>query len=175
MKRWYILHTLSGVEEKAKANLEARVEAFGMQEAIDKVVIPKEQITEVRLGKKRVLERKFFPGYILVHMELNDATWIFVKKTPGIATFIGPARIPTPLSEEEVERILARAEETKARPSPKVSFEKGENVRVVEGPFVNFNGVVEEVNFPKGKLKVSVTIFGRTTPVELELWQVEKI
>ena len=175
MKKWYILHTLSGAEEKAKANLEARIEAFNMQDSIDKIIIPKEQVTEVRLGKKRILERKFFPGYILVHMDLNDATWLFVKKTPGIATFIGPARKPTPLSEEEVERILMKSEETKVNPSPKISFEKGENVRVVEGPFVNFNGVVEEVNLQKGKLKVSVTIFGRTTPVELELWQVEKI
>ncbi len=175
MKKWYILHTLSGAEEKAKANLEARIQAFNMQDFIGKIVIPKEQVTEVRLGKKRILERKFFPGYILVYMELNDTTWLFVKKTPGIATFIGPARKPTPLSEEEVEKILMKSEETKVNPPPKVSFEKGENVRVIEGPFVNFNGVVEEVNLQKGKLKVSVTIFGRTTPVELELWQVEKI
>jgi len=175
MKKWYILHTLSGAEEKAKANLEARIKAFNMEEPIDKIIIPKEQITEIRLGKKRILERKFFPGYILVRMELNDTTWLFVKKTPGVAMFIGPGRKPTPLSEEEVERILMKAEETKTRPSPKVTFEKGENVRVIEGPFINFNGVVEEVNLQKGKLKVSVTIFGRTTPVELELWQVEKI
>lgn len=175
MKRWYILHTLSGAEDKAKANLEARIKAFAVEDSIDKVVIPKEQVTEVRFGKKRILERKFFPGYILVHMELNDTTWLFVKKTPGIATFIGPAREPTPLSEDEVERILIKAEETRAKPSPKISFENGESVRVIEGPFVNFNGVVEEVNLQKGKLKVNVTIFGRTTPVELELWQVEKI
>ena len=175
MKRWYILHTLSGAEEKAKANLESRIEAFNMADFIEKIIIPKEQVTEVRLGKKRILERKFFPGYILVYMELNDSTLLFVKKTPGIATFIGPSKKPTPLSEEEVQRILMKAEETKAKPSPKVTFEKGENVRVTEGPFVNFNGVVEEVNLPKGKLKVSVTIFGRTTPVELELWQIEKI
>lgn len=175
MKKWYILHTLSGAEEKAKANLEARMKVSSMESLIDKVIIPKEQITEVRLGKKRILERKFFPGYMLVYMELNDDTWLFVKQTPGIAMFIGPARKPTSLSEEEVERILAKAEETKAKPSPKISFDKGENIRVIEGPFVNFDGVVEEVNLPKGKLKVSVTIFGRTTPVELELWQVEKI
>ncbi|MFH1768369.1 MAG: transcription termination/antitermination protein NusG [Candidatus Omnitrophota bacterium] len=175
MKKWYILHTLSGAEDKAKANLEARVKAFSMEGEIERIVIPKEQVTEVRLGKKRILERKYFPGYILINMELNDITWLFVKKTPGIATFIGPGRDPTPLSEEEVKKILAKVEETKAKPIPKVSFEVGESVRVVEGPFVNFNGLVEEVNLPKGKLKVSVTIFGRTTPVELELWQVEKI
>jgi len=175
MKKWYILHTLSGAEEKAKANLEARIKAFDMQKDIDEVVIPKEQVTEVRLGKKKILERKFFPGYMMVHMELNDDSWFFVKKTPGISTFIGPMRKPIPLSENEAERILMKAQESKAKPSPKITFEKGENVRIIEGPFINFNGMVEEVNIARGKLKVSVTIFGRTTPVELELWQVEKI
>lgn len=175
MKQWYILHTLSGAEEKAKANLESRIKAFDMAASIEKIIIPKEQVTEVKMGKKKVLERKYFPGYILIYMELDDKTWLFVKKTPGIATFIGPSRKPTALSEEEVAKILSKAEETKSKPSPKVTFDKGENVRVIEGPFVNFNGVVDEVNLPKGKLKVSVTIFGRTTPVELELWQVEKI
>jgi transcriptional antiterminator NusG len=175
MKKWYIVHTLSGTEERAKANLDSRIEAFQMQEVIDKVVIPKEQVTEVRLGKKRILERKFLPGYLLVHMEMNDDTWLFVKKTPGIANFIGPGRKPTAIPEEEVEKILKKAEESKAKPAPKVTFEKGESVRVIEGPFVNFTGIVEEVNTEKGKLKVSVPIFGRTTPVELEFWQVEKI
>ena len=175
MKKWYILHTLSGAEEKAKANLEARIEAFNMQDSIDKIVIPKEQVTEVRLGKKRILERKFFPGYILVHMDLNDATWLFVKKTPGIATFIGTKRSPTPIPESDVKKILERSKETAEKPSPKVTFELGENVRVIEGPFVNFNGVVDEVNMEKGKLRVSVSIFGRSTPVELEFWQVEKV
>ncbi len=175
MKNWYIVHTLSGAEEKAKANLEARIKAFGMQELIDEVIIPKEQVTEVRLGKRRVSERKFLPGYLLVHMEMNDETWLFVKKTPGIASFIGPGRRPTPIPEEEVQKILKKAEESKTKPAPKVTYEKGESVRVVEGPFVNFTGVVEEVNTEKGKLKVSVSIFGRTTPVELEFWQVEKI
>jgi len=174
MKKWFVIHTLSGAEEKAKANLEARIKAFDMGEIIDKVVIPKEQITEVRLGKKRLLERKFLPGYILIHMEMNDDTWLFVKKTPGVASFIGPGRKPLPISEEEVNKILKKAEESKSKPAPKVTFEKGETVRVVEGPFVNFTGVVEEVNIEKGKLKVSVSIFGRTTPVELEFWQVEK-
>lgn len=175
MKKWYIVHTLSGAEEKAKANLEARIKTFDMQGLINKIVIPKEQVTEVKFGKKRVLERKFLPGYILVHMEMNDQTWLFVKKTPGIASFIGPGHKPTPIPEEEVEKILKKAEESKAKPAPKVSFEKGESVRVIEGPFVNFTGVVEEVNPEKGKLRVSVSIFGRTTPVELEFWQVEKI
>lgn len=175
MKQWYILHTLSGAEDQAKNNLDARIKAHDLAGSIDQVIIPKEQITEVKLGKKRVLERKFFPGYILIHMDMNDDSWLFVRKTPGITAFIGPRRKPSPISQEEVDRIFAKAEESKAKPAPKVSFEKGESVRVVEGPFVNFNGVVEEVYPDKGKLKVSASIFGRTTPVELEFWQVEKI
>ena len=175
MKKWYIVHTLSGAEEKVKVNLEARIKAFGMQEFIDEIIVPKEQVTEVKLGKRRVSERKFLPGYILIHMEMNDETWLFVKKTPGIASFIGPKRKPTPIPEDEIEKILKKAEESKVKPAPKVSFEKGESVRVVEGPFINFTGIVEEVSTEKGKLKVSVSIFGRTTPVELEFWQVEKI
>lgn len=175
IKKWYILHTLSGAEDKAKANLEARIGASDFAELIDEVVIPKEQITEVKLGKKKVLERKFFPGYILIHMEMNDDTWLFVRNTPGITAFIGPRRKPSPISQEEVDRILTKAEESKAKPAPKVSFDKGESIRVVEGPFVNFNGVVESIHPDKGKVKVNVSIFGRTTPVELEFWQVEKI
>lgn len=175
MKQWYILHTLSGVEEKAKANLEARVQSENKQDLIEKVIIPKEQISEVKLGKKRVLERKFFPGYILVFMEMNDESWLFVKNTPGITTFIGPRREPSAVSQEEVDRILKKADESKEKPAPKVSFEKGESIRVTEGPFVNFSGLVEEVYLDKGKLKVNVAIFGRTTLVELEFWQVEKL
>jgi len=174
-KKWYILHTLSGVEDKAKVNLETRLSSSNYQELIDEIIIPKEQITEVKLGKKKVLERKFFPGYILIHMEMNDDTWLFVRSTPGITAFIGPRRKPSPISQDEVDRILVKAEESKAKPAPKVSFEIGESIRVVEGPFINFNGVVENIYPDKGKLKVNVSIFGRTTPVELELWQVEKI
>lgn len=175
MMRWYILHTLSGAEEKAKANLEARIKAHNYQNLIANVVIPKEQVTEVKMGKKKILERKFFPGYILVQMEMNDDTWLFVKNTPGITTFIGPRRKPSPISQDEVDKILTKAQESKEKPAPKVTFDKGESVRVIEGPFLNFNGIVEEVQHDKGKLKVSVSIFGRTTPVELEFWQVEKI
>lgn len=175
MKQWYILHTLSGAEEKVKANLDARIAANKYEEVIDKIVIPKEQITEVKLGKKKVLERKFFPGYILVHMEMNDDAWLFVKVTPGITTFIGPRRKPSPIEQDDVDKILKKAEESKDKPSPKVNFDKGENVRVIEGAFINFNGMVEEVYPDKGKVKVNVSIFGRTTPVELEFWQVEKI
>lgn len=175
MKKWYILHTLSGAEEKVKVNLETMIKMHNYQHLIDKIIIPKERVSEVKLGKRRVLERKFFPGYILIHMEMNDDTWLFVKTTPGITAFIGSRRRPTPIPDEEVEKILRRAEESKEKPSPKVTFEKGESVRITGGPFSNFNGVVEEVNPSKGKLKVNVTIFGRTTPVELEFWQVEKI
>jgi transcriptional antiterminator NusG len=175
MKHWYILHTLSGAEEKAKANLESRIKALNFSEVIEKIVIPKEQVTEVKMGKKRVMERKFFPGYMLVYMDMNDDSWLFVKKTPGITTFIGPRRKPSPISEEEVDKILNKAEESKAKPAPKVNFDKGESIRVIEGPFVNFNGIVEDIFPDKGKVKVSVSIFGRTTPVELEFWQVEKI
>lgn len=172
--QWYIVHTLSGVEEKAKANLEARIAAFHYENVIDQIIIPKEQVTEVKLGRKKVLERKFFPGYILVHMEMNDDSWLFVKKTPGITTFIGPKRKPSAIPEDEVDKIVRKAEESRSKPAPKVNFEKSESIRVVEGPFVNFNGIVEEVYPDKGKVRVNVSIFGRTTPVELEFWQVEK-
>ena len=174
MKRWYIIHTLSGAEEKVKANLEAKVKAKNLQDLIDEIIIPKEQVSEVRRGQKRILERKFFPGYVLIHMEMNETTWLFVKKTPGVTSFIG-AKNPVAVPDEEVEKILKKSEETQTKPLPKVAFEKGETVRVVEGPFVNFNGLVEEVNPQKGKLKVAISIFGRSTPVELEFWQVEKI
>jgi transcriptional antiterminator NusG len=175
MKQWYIVHTLSGAEEKVKAALESKIKLNNYEHIIDKIFIPQEQVTEVRLGKKRILERKFFPGYILIHMELNDETWLFVKKTPGISAFIGSKRKPSPISDEEVEKIMKKAEESKSKPVPKATFEKGETVRVIEGPFVNFNGKIEEVDLNKGKIKVSISIFGRTTPVELEFWEVEKI
>lgn len=175
MKKWYIIHTLSGAEEKVKASLESKIKGTEMEKVIEKIVIPKEQITEVKRGKRRILERKFFPGYVLIHMEMNEKTWLFVKRTPGVTSFIGSRRNPISISEEEVDNLLKKSKETEAKPLPKVSFEKGENVRVIEGPFVNLNGVVEEVNLSKGKLKVAVSIFGRFTPVELEFWQVEKI
>lgn len=175
MKNWYIVHTQTGLEDKVKALLESRIAAGGLQDYITKVVVPKEQISEIRAGKKRISERKFFPGYILVEMELNEQTYLFIKKTPGVAGFIGLGKKPTPLPQEELENILKRTEQAQAKPSPKISFGKGEQVRVTDGPFVNFNGTIEEVHPEKGKLKVSVSIFGRSTPVELEYWQVERI
>jgi len=175
VKKWYIVHTLSGGEDKVKANLDAKISAKGLKEDIDEIIIPKEQISEIKRGKRKILERKFFPGYILIHMEMNDSTWLFVKKTPGVTSFIGSKREPAVVPDEEVEKILKKSEETHSKPLPKVAFERGETVRVIEGPFINFNGLVEEVNPAKGKLKVAVSIFGRSTPVELEFWQVEKI
>lgn len=175
MKNWYVVHTQTGSEDKVKASLENRVAAQGLQDLIAKVIIPTEQISEVRAGKKRVSQRKFFPGYLLVEMELNEKTYFMIKATPGITGFIGLGKKPVPLPQQEVDKILKKSEETQAKPSPKTVFEKGEQVRVTEGPFENFNGTIDEVRPERGKLKVSIPIFGRTTPVELEYWQVEKI
>lgn len=175
MKNWYVVHTQTGLEEKVKSALENKISAEGMQETISRVIIPTEQVSEIRSGKKKITQRKFFPGYLLVEMEFNDRTFMFVKSSPGVTGFIGLGRKPMPLPQSEVDNILKRTEETQVKPSPKVVFEKGEQVRVTEGPFVNFNGTVEEIHPEKGKVKVSVSIFGRSTPVELEYWQVEKI
>lgn len=172
---WYVVHTQTGLEEKVKASLEGRINSQACQDVIGKVVIPTEQISEIRSGKKRISQRKFFPGYILVEMEYNEKTYILVKGTPGVTGFIGVGKKAMALPQTEVDSILKRTEETQVKPSPKVMFEKGEQVRVTEGPFINFNGTVDELNPEKGKLKVSVSIFGRSTPVELEFWQVEKV
>jgi transcriptional antiterminator NusG len=175
MKKWYIIHTQTGSEEKVKTALENKITSEALEEFIGQVVIPTEQVSEIRAGKKRVSQRKFFPGYLLIEMELNEKTYVVVKATPGVTGFIGLGRKPMPLPEQEVENILKRTQETQAKPTPKVTFEKSEQVRVTDGPFVNFNGTIEELHPEKGKLKVSVSIFGRATPVELEYWQVEKI
>ena len=173
--KWYVLHTQTGVEAKVKASLESRAETAGMRTMIHQVLIPTERVSEVKEGKKRIMERKFFPGYILVQMELTDDSWYLVKNTPGISGFVGSGKNPIPLPDEEVSQILRQQDEKTSKPKPKVEFMSGENVRVKEGAFANFNGVIEEVNPNRGKLKVMVTIFGRQTPVELEYWQVEKI
>jgi transcription termination/antitermination protein NusG len=175
LKKWYVVHTQTGSEDRVKMSLDNRIAASGLQEKISRIVIPTEQVSEVRSGKKKISQRKFFPGYILVEMELDEQTYLFVKTIPGVTGFIGPGKKPMPLPEGEVEGILKRTEETQVKPSPKVVFEKGEQVRITEGPFVNFNGSIEEVYPEKGKIKVSVSIFGRSTPVELEYWQVEKV
>jgi len=175
MKNWYVVHTQTGLEDKVKTSLEKKINSGGLQEVISKVIIPTEQVSEVRSGKKRISQRKFFPGYLMVEMELNEATYFLIKSTPGVTGFIGLGKKPMPLPQTEVESILKRTQETQVKPSPKVVFDKGEAVRVTEGPFVNFNGTIDEVHPEKGKVKVSVSIFGRATPVELEYWQVEKV
>jgi transcriptional antiterminator NusG len=175
MKNWYVVHTQTGSEDKVKTALENRVASHGLQDLITKVIIPTEQISEIRSGRKKVSQRKFFPGYLLLEMELNEQTYFLIKTTPGVTGFIGLGKRPAPLPQDEVDNILKRTEETQAKPIPKTIFEKGEQVRVTEGPFVNFNGSVDEIHPEKGKLKVSVSIFGRSTPVELEYWQVERI
>lgn len=175
MKNWYVVHTQTGSEEKVRKSLENKIVSEGLQDLITKVIIPTEQVSEVRSGKKKISQRKFFPGYILVEMELNEKTYLFVKTVPGVTGFIGLGKKPMPLPQEEVDSILKRTEETQVKPSPKTVFEKGEQVKVTEGPFLNFNGTIDEIHPEKGKIKVSVSIFGRATPVELEYWQVEKI
>jgi transcriptional antiterminator NusG len=142
---------------------------------LDQIIIPKERVSEIRTGKKRILERKFLPGYILVHMELNEDTYFLVKKTPGVTGFIGLGKLPSHLQDTEVESIFKKIEEAEKQPAPRVIFKKGQQVRISDGPFVNSNGTIEEVYPEKGRLKVSVSIFGRSTPVELEYWQVERI
>ncbi len=175
MKQWYVVHTQTGSEEKVKTSLDIKITNEGMNELVSKVIIPTEQVSEVRSGKKRISARKFFPGYLLVEMDLTEATYLFVKNTPGVTGFIGQGKKPLPLPQNEVDSILKKTEETAAKPSPKVIFDKGEQVRVTEGPFLNFNGTIEEIHPEKGKIKVSVSIFGRSTPVELEYWQVERV
>lgn len=174
-KQWYVIHTQTGQESKVKESLETRIKQGGGGELVGQVLVPTERVAEVRGGKKRISERKFFPGYILVEMELTDESWHLVRTTPGVTGFIGAGRQPVALSEEEVGEILRQTEERKDKPTPRVMFSKGEGVRVIEGPFTNFNGSIEEVNTQRGKLKVMVSIFGRQTPVELEFWQVERL
>ena len=175
-KKWYVIHTQTGFEERVKVSLEKKLKQTpDTHEFIAQIVVPTEQVAEIKGGKKKISERKFFPGYVLVEMELNDKTWYFIKRTPGVTGFVGPRSRPTPLTEAEIKNILKQTETTKAKPIPKVTFEKGEPIRVKEGPFNNFNGIVEEVHHEKGKVKVSISIFGRSTPVELEMWQVEKV
>lgn len=174
-KKWYVIHTQTGHEEKIKLNIEKRAKEISLERLISQILIPTEKVSEVRSGKKKISFRKFFPGYVLIEMELSDKLWYLIKTTPGVTGFIGPRARPQALKEQEIKNILRQTEEKREKPTPKVIFEKGEGVRVIEGPFVNFNGIIEEINPNKGKLKVTVSIFGRATPVELEYWQVEKI
>ena len=173
--KWYIIHTYSGFEKKVKESLESRIQAFGLQEKIGKVLIPTEPVTEIRGGKKYTVERMFYPGYVLVQMDMDDHVWHVVKSTPRVTGFVGTGQQPTPLSQDEVNQIVYRVDTGKDKPKIKVKFEKSETVRIIDGPFANFNGTVDEINEDRETLKVMVTIFGRATPVELEFGQVEKV
>jgi len=172
--KWYVVHTYSGYEQKARMALGERIRQFKMEKLFGDILIPSENVIELVRGEKKTTSRKFFPGYMLVKMVLNDTTWHLVKSTPKITGFVGNAVTPPAVPEEEVSRITNQMEQGTLKPRPKVQFEEGESVRVIDGPFVNFNGVVEEVKPDKGKLRVMVSIFGRSTPVELDFVQVEK-
>jgi len=174
-KRWYVVHVYSGFEKKIAEQIRAQAAQSGLADRIEDILVPTEQVVEVRRGQKVDAERKFFPGYVLVEMEMNDDTWHLVKNTSKVTGFVGgTATKPTPISEKEVDKIMQQMQEGVEKPRPKTLFEIGEVVRVKEGPFTDFNGTVEEVNYEKNKMRVSVTIFGRATPVELEFSQVEK-
>ena len=174
-KQWYVIHTQTGHEDKVKTAIDSKIKAGLAKETISEVLIPIEQVSEIKSGKKKISQRKFFPGYILVEMELTDENWYLIRNIPGVTGFVGAGSRPIPLRADEISTILKQAKEAKEKPTPKVIFEKGENVRVTDGPFTNFNGVIEEANLTKGKIKVMISIFGRATPVELETWQVEKV
>lgn len=174
-KRWYVIHVYSGFENHVKRSMDERVRHAGMEDRFGEVLVPTEEVVEMRAGQKRKSDRKFFPGYVLVHMELDDDTWHLVKDVPKVMGFVGgTSDRPAPISDREAQRILDRVQEGVEKPKPKVLFEPGEVVRVTDGPFADFNGVVEEVNYEKSRLRVAVLIFGRSTPVELEFGQVEK-
>ncbi|MFA7059295.1 MAG: transcription termination/antitermination protein NusG [Pedobacter sp.] len=172
-KKWYGVHTYSGFENKVKLNLLERIKNEGVEDFFEEILIPSETVVELKKGEKKTSSRKFFPGYILIKMELTDETWHIVKETSKVTGFVG-GNTPFPIQDDEVNKIARRMEEGAEKPRPKVRFEIGETVRVVDGPFLNFSGIVEDVKPDKGKLRVTVTIFGRSTPVELEFMQVEK-
>jgi len=173
--KWYVVHAYSNFEKKVKSSLEERIKLNGLEDKFGKILVPTEEVVEMKDGKKRSSERKFFPGYVLVQMDLDEETWHLVKSVPKVLGFIGGrSDQPAPITEQEANFILNRVEEGADKPRPKVLFEPGEVVRVVDGPFNDFNGVVENVNYDKSKLRVAVQILGRSTPVELEFTQVEK-
>ena len=173
--RWYIIHAYSGFERKVRESIDTRVQAFGLQNRIGRVMIPTGSVTEITNGKKRTVERVFLPGYVLVEMDLDNDLWHVIKNTPRVTGFLGTGDKPVALTEAEVSSILFRSDTSKDKPRLKVKFQKSESVRITEGPFANFNGVVDEVNEDRETLKVMVTIFGRSTPVELDFGKVEKI
>jgi transcriptional antiterminator NusG len=173
--RWYVVHAYSGMEKAVERNLRERIQRAGMEDKFGRILVPTEEVVEVKEGRKRTTERKFFPGYVLVEMVMDDDTWHLVKNTNKVTGFVGGAKNrPAPISEAEVQKIVSQMQEGTEKPRHKVEFEVGEYVRIKEGPFADFNGTVEDVNYEKSKLHVSVTIFGRATPVELDFGQVEK-
>ncbi|HZW86681.1 MAG TPA: transcription termination/antitermination protein NusG [Gallionella sp.] len=174
-KNWYVVHTYSQFEKSVQRALAERIQRDGMQDKFGQILVPVEEVVELKLGQKSITERKFFPGYVLVEMEMTDESWHLVKSTPKVTGFLGGSAMkPTPISEKEVQNIMQQMQAGVEKPRPKVLFEVGELVRVKEGPFTDFNGSVEEVNYDKNKISVAVTIFGRSTPVELDFGQVEK-
>jgi transcription termination/antitermination protein NusG len=174
-KRWYIVHAYSNFEKKVADAIRERAAAAGLEDCFEEIVVPMEEVVEVRRGRKISTERKFFPGYVLVKMDMNDRAFLLIKNTPKVTGFLGADNKPQPISETEAQRILNQVKEGVDRPKPSISFEIGEQVRVADGPFASFNGHVEEVDEERARLKVAVSIFGRATPVELEYGQVEKI
>jgi transcriptional antiterminator NusG len=174
-KQWYIVHTYSGFEKKVAESLAQRVQAYGLADEIGEILIPTEDVVEMRGGKKVVTAKRFFPGYILVEMNMSDNAWHVVKNTPKVTGFVGMGTKPTPLTQEEVDRIINQVSVAAEKPKPKFQFQRGEQVRIIDGPFSNFQGVVDDVNNDRATLKVMVTIFGRATPVELDFLKVEKL
>jgi transcriptional antiterminator NusG len=174
-KRWYVLHVYSGFEHKVAETIRDKAQKQGMEDAIEEILVPTEEIVEVRRGQKVNSERKFFPGYVLAKLDLTDQVWHMVKDTPKVTGFLGAGNKPSPVSEKDAERLIKQIKEGVERPRPSITFDIGEEVKVADGPFASFNGTVEEVDEEKGRVKVSVSIFGRATPVDLEYSQVEKI
>jgi transcriptional antiterminator NusG len=174
-KNWYIIHSYSGFEKKVAETLRSRVEAAGLSEQFGEIMIPTEDVIEMRHGKKVVTSKLFYPGYVLVEMDMNNDTWHLVRSTPRVTGFVGSGQMPSPLTPEEVDRIVHKVEVAAEHPKPKMKYEKGENVKITDGPFKDFNGTVDEINEDRSTLRVMVTIFGRATPVELDFYQVEKV
>ena len=174
-KKWYVVHAYSGFEKSVARTLQDRIQRNGMQESFGQILVPVEEVVEMKSGQKAISERKFFPGYVLVEMDLDENTWHIVRNTPRVTGFVGSATAPPPLSEAEVDAIINRVHTPQDRPKPKVVYERNEQVRIIDGPFANFNGTVEDIDNDHSRLKVSVTIFGRSTPVELDFASVEKL
>ena len=172
-KRWYAIHVYSGFEDKVKAHLEQQISANSLEDQIDEILIPMENVVDFKKGKKEIFQKSFFPGYILIHMEMSDALWYLVKNTPKVTGFISSGAKPAPLSDKDIENILNQMQAGIEKPKPRIRFQKGERVRITEGAFANFNGIVEEVNQEKSRLKVMVSIFGRATAVDVDFSQVE--